>query len=215
MQAGVTTLNIQGPAGETEKPAEAATTKFTNHRQVHNHDARFGRYSKSCLACQAKYPAGPPKRIPKPTPPVVPSLTREDVMELLREHAPKAVEAAEAAPTATPSAETTTLERLVQLMLNRESRTLQKEDADEKRKQQSRQDMVKMAKEQEALTSNIQANCGWEYGRVGSHTKENGRSAINGQVHNDGLYHPICFRCFKAFPPVKPSAEQLRSGVSN
>jgi hypothetical protein len=205
MDAGVTTLNIQAPTAE-------APTKFANDRIPHNHKPNFGRYVTGCLACQAKHPDGPPKRAPKAKAPAVPTLTREDVIALLREHAPQAVQAAESAP-AEQTTEPGTLEKLVQLMLNRESRTLQKEDADEKRKLQAREDMVKVAKEQEAMTKNIQDNCGWEYGRPGSHTKENGRTAVNGQIHNDGLYHPICFHCFKAWPPVKPSSEQLRSGV--
>ena len=223
MQAGVTTLNIQQ---KPEPPAEpqpgrieeiaavvAETTKFANDRIVHNHKPNFGRYVSGCHACIAKHPEGPPKRTPKPKPEVVPGLTREDVIALLREHAPQAVQAAEAAPAPATSPNTNQFEQLIQLMLNRESRSLKKEDADEKRRLQSREDMVRTAKEQEAMTANIQANCGWEYGRPGSHTKENGRTAVNGQVHNDGLYHPICFRCFKAFPAVRPNPEQLRSGV--
>ncbi len=222
MEAGVTTLNIQ--AQPEPAPVQVqAPTKFANTHIPHNHKPNFGRYVNGCHACMAKWPDGPPvrtRRPPVPVPaaaPAEPGLTREDVIALLREHAPQvvqAVEAAEAVPMAEKTAEQNTLEKLVQLMLNREAKALVKDEADEARKLQGRKDMVRMAQEQEAMKSNIQSNCGWEYGRPGSHTKENGRSAINGQIHNDGLYHPICFRCFKAFPPEKPNAQQVRSGVT-
>ncbi len=218
MEAGVTTLNIQ--AQPEPAPAQVqAPTKFANTHIPHNHKPNFGRYVNGCHACMAKWPDGPPVRTRRPqaqvAPPVDPGLTREDVIALLREHAPQVVQAAEAAPAAEKTAEQNTLERLVQLMLARESKMLIKDEADEARKLQSRKDMVKMAQEQIAMKKNIQDNCGWEYGRPGSHTKENGRSAINGQIHNDGKYHPICMRCFKEFTPETPNAQQMRSGVTN
>lgn len=45
------------------------------------------------------------------------------------------------------------------------------------------------------------------------HKKENGRSAIGGQIHNDGLFHPFCIRCFKEFTPTKPHSDMISGGV--
>jgi hypothetical protein len=47
-----------------------------------------------------------------------------------------------------------------------------------------------------------------------SHTKENGKQCIGGQVHSDGLYHPFCLRCQKPFPPFKYQGETAAQGVS-
>ncbi len=47
-----------------------------------------------------------------------------------------------------------------------------------------------------------------------SHTKPNGKVAIGGQIHADGLVHPLCVKCQTEFQPFKPTAEMMRSGVS-
>lgn len=204
MEASTTTLNISAPAAAPVEAAPAPVTNFTNERVIHNHKNIFGRYVAGCRKCEELHPEGPPARKPKKE--ASTGLTREEVIALLREHAPAAVAAGEA--------QAGTLETLVQLMMARESKTMVKDAEDEARRLKSREDMVRVAREQEALKLNMQTNCGWEYGRPGSHTKENGNSAINGQVHNDGLYHPICFRCFKAFPPRRPTGEMMSRGVS-
>lgn len=46
------------------------------------------------------------------------------------------------------------------------------------------------------------------------HTKENGRTAWVGQVHSDGLYHPICLHCQKAATPFRPTGEMLSMSPS-
>lgn len=216
MEASTTTVNIVAEAPKAEEP-----TRFSNDRVIHNHKPNFGRYIAGCRKCQENHPDGPPPRpLRSAKAPAAPAqiggLTREDVIALLREPAPATTAApvAESAIGATSDPRADTLERLVELMLAREKKTLEKDASDEARKTAAREDMVRVAQEQEALTANMQANCGWEYGRPGSHTKENGKTAINGQVHNDGLYHPICFRCFKAFPPIPPRGEQVSRAVS-
>lgn len=45
------------------------------------------------------------------------------------------------------------------------------------------------------------------------HKKENGKPAWVGQVHSDGLFHPICQHCQKAATPYKPTPEMLSMGV--
>lgn len=106
------------------------------------------------------------------------------------------------------------LQELIRLMASRERRAMQKEEDDIRRKDQAREDMRVAAQEQERMTALRQQYCGYEHGAPGSHTKENGRSAINGQIHNDGMFHPICFRCFKRFPPRRPTADQMPTGVT-
>lgn len=45
------------------------------------------------------------------------------------------------------------------------------------------------------------------------HAKENGRSAIyQGQVHNDGAFHPRCFRCGKEFATIKATVDAMTAG---
>lgn len=151
-------------------------TNATDAKPKHNHKPNFGRYVAECAACVARYPDGPPKK------------SKKDKT---------------AAPPAAPSGDA--LSQLVQLMLAKEAKTIQKEQDDDARREEARQDMLRIAKEQEAQKLARQANC--------RHVKENGRSAINGQVHNDGLYHPICHHCFKEFTPVPPTGEKLQRGI--
>lgn len=40
-----------------------------------------------------------------------------------------------------------------------------------------------------------------------THKTEKGRSVISGQVHADGLHHPICQRCGREFQPRPPIGE--------
>lgn len=193
MDASSTTLNIAGPQVESPK-AE------------HSHKPNFGRYVADCPACIAKHPDGPPQKPAKAKKSESTGLTREEVIALLKENAPVATDAATAG---------NHLEALVQLLLTKEGKIARKEQDEEIRRQRAREDMITATKEQEALIKARQDMCGAEYGQPGRHIKENGRSAINGQVHNDGFYHPICFRCFKAFPKVRPGHEQLSTAVQN
>mgnify|MGYP001574483719 CR=1 FL=1 len=70
---------------------------------------------------------------------------------------------------------------------------------------ESRRQMVQMAKDYEAQIAQRQMDC--------RHVKENGRSAVVGQVHSDGLVHPLCQRCQKAFTPRKPTHEEMPTGL--
>ena len=132
---------------------------------------------------------------------------RSEILRILSEQMPQQIQM-----TAPPSSDT--LEQLVRLMLAKQEKDVRKENDDDRRRAIAREDMLKVAKEQEQIIAIRQAQCGAEYGRPGSHTKENGRSAINGQVHNDGLYHPVCFRCFKEFTPQRPGHEQISTSVT-
>lgn len=59
-----------------------------------------------------------------------------------------------------------------------------------------RKEAIILAKEEEEAVRKRQANC--------SHLKESGKTAVMGQVHSDGLYHPLCIKCQKEFTPVEP-----------
>ena len=117
-------------------------------------------------------------------------------MAMLQEHAPQVAAA---------SGDNGQLAQLVQLMLQKEAKTLNKESAEAVLREQARQDMLRITMEHVALVKRNQAACG--------HVKDNGRSTIGGQVHNDGMYHPLCLRCFKAFPPRRPQHEEIDTAV--
>ena len=51
----------------------------------------------------------------------------------------------------------------------------------------------------------VQDNC--------PHLKENNKSTLVGQVHSDGLIHPICQRCQKEFKPYAPEAQDVAGGI--
>ena len=104
-----------------------------------------------------------------------------------------------------PAVQSDRLSQLLELLLAEKAEEVQKRSDEKIRKEQARQDMVKTAREYEALVQASQDNC--------SHTKENGRTAISGQVHNDRKFHPFCQRCFKAFTPVDPTPEQMPRGM--
>lgn len=44
------------------------------------------------------------------------------------------------------------------------------------------------------------------------HHKPDGRSAVVGQKHSDGLVHPLCLNCQKLFDPISP-IEAYRRGI--
>jgi hypothetical protein len=71
----------------------------------------------------------------------------------------------------------------------------------------SAREQAQMAAEEEAQRKATQAAC--------SHTKENGRSCIMGQVHSDGCYHGICFRCGYAAPPQKMDLNMNVGGIGD
>lgn len=179
MQASATTETINGPSIPTE-PAN------------HNHKPNFGRYVAGCPRCQEIHPNGPPPKKSRAKKSEATGMTKDEMIAFLREQAPQV-------------AANTPLEQLVQLMLNKEAKVIQKENEEAKRKEAARQDMIRMTAEQEAVRIAAQNACG--------HVKENGRTAIVGQVHNDGLYHPFCQRCMKTFPPRRPNQEQLSRAV--
>ena len=212
MEASSTTLNISGPVVEPveAKPAVALLNG-------HNHKANFGRYVADCEGCQLKYPDGPPAaraHVNQRRAPNVLAQEKSDEVEELKRKLAKAgadLARAQAAPIvvqAPASSGDPQLEALVKLMLGKEQRGLQKEADDLVRREESRQQMLTVERERIRQKEAREMAC-----EANGHRKENGRTAINGQVHNDGLYHPICFHCFKTFPPVRPNQEAIQNGV--
>ena len=200
MEASATTVNIA-----TEIPKiEVKLADSTPAR--HSHGPNFGRYVPDCPGCMVKYPEGPPVRINKQRSPVVVAeeKARESKkLELLNEQLKSQLAISLKPEPAKPQDEQ--MAELLKLMLGKESRGLAKEQADEARKQVSREQMLAIEMEAVRQVQARQAACG--------HVKENGRSAIGGQVHNDRLFHPVCFRCFKEFTPYQPSGENIQNGM--
>ena len=94
---------------------------------------------------------------------------------------------------------------LIRLLTSDKLKQLEKEAREEKRRKQTQSEDLVIAREQEAQRLAQQAACG--------HVKENGRSTRVGQVHNDGLFHSFCQRCGHPWPAVRPTGDQLPSGV--
>ncbi len=98
---------------------------------------------------------------------------------------------------------------LIQLLLRKEVAGLHKEEETAAKILQAREDMRRVESEKIAIEKQRQDDCE----RYTGHKKENGRSAISGQQHNDGLIHPFCQRCFKQMTPYAPGKEQISNGL--
>jgi hypothetical protein len=83
--------------------------------------------------------------------------------------------------------------------------TKQKIEEEKANRERRARQAVELAKLEEEQQQKRWAAC--------SHTKPDGRRAIGGQVHSDGLIHPICLICNKQFTPVSPTPDQLVQGV--
>ena len=216
MNASSTTLNIESTAPAEPKPAPVLDS-IGRKKNMHSHGSNFGRYVEGCPACIAKYPGGPGSV------PVNKQRKRNDTAkgQLERAQAQVAETNAQNAKLAESSAATIRalqeqidklrsgevtpagaqskgVDALVELMLRKESRAIQEEELERQRLLESREQMLKVEMERIRQDEARQAVCG--------HTKENGRTAIcNQQVHNDGMVHPFCQRCFKTWPPHVPA----------
>ena len=84
----------------------------------------------------------------------------------------------------------------------------QQEQIDQQRliRERKKQLMILLARDEEKGKRNRRERC--------NHLKPNGKIAIGGQIHADGLVHPLCVKCQTEFQPFKPNAEMMRSGVS-
>ena len=181
------------------------------------HTHRFGHYVAGCEACVVKFPDGPPaERLrAKPGHKYEPKTAENADVVSMPAKIPQAItgdQLMEAIKVLMSGQDQTRKEELIAF-----AQELKKPDADELAKKaaekarwaENRVQMVAMIQQAEALKLARQAQCG-SYG----HKKENGRTAISGQVHNDGLFHALCQRCNKEFDPVRPDSDHMPSGVS-
>ena len=201
MDATSTTLNIS---------SEAQGTGFL---PGHTHKANFGRYVDGCPRCAELHPEGPPTRTSTVA---VGGVGAEIGLAAENERLRKELTAALLAgvpktepPSQLPaSSNNPEMEALIQLMLRKETRGLEKEEQDRARMLANREQNLNIERGRIELQRQREEACE----RTG-HVKENGRTAVNGQVHNDGMYHPVCFHCFKEFPPVRPGHDQIETGI--
>ena len=191
MEASSTTVNIEAPT-------------FGQH----NHGRNAGKFVEGCARCMELNPVraiGNIEETPVEDGPIgVPvisdedrPLTRTEVMEMLRQVAPQQGTSAN-------------LDQLVQLMLSDKAQKIAEETLTADRKERNKADMRRAVAEQMAIIKARQDAC-----EVTGHSKENGRSAIVGQIHNDGFYHPLCQHCQKEFPKRRPQREEIITAVEN
>lgn len=86
------------------------------------------------------------------------------------------------------------------------AKELAKEEEEQQREAARRKQMIELATEEMKAKVNRQRACG--------HVKQNGDTLFQGQIHSDGLYHPICMRCGKEGTPQEPPKELLAQGVA-
>ena len=224
MEASSTTLNIASSAPEPEQAPKSTASR-------HNHGPNFGRYVTGCEGCIAKYPLGPPPRgAVKSAKAAAAGREATKKYEAVASSANAAVDGllneierlkqklaqAQNFPLTVPSdiqlpksrTEEDPMAELVGIMLRKEAAQARKEQTQEERNATSREQMLAIEMQAIAMKEANQAAC-----EKTGHVKENGRTAINGQIHNDGYYHPFCIRCFKTFKKVLPRGEFIQNSV--
>lgn len=127
-----------------------------------------------------------------------------DVDALKTQPTPKGEAAIPATPDAIPD-DKESLAALVRLMLADRQEALLEKQQTKARREEARAQMraeVERARQEKEWHQN---NC--------THTHDNGKTAKCGQIHNDGLYHPICVKCLKEFTPIRPYKEQNETAL--
>lgn len=205
MESSTTTVNIQSPSVDGTVKAIAPMAP------KHTHGPNFGRYVEGCEACARKYPDGPgtrPTKRPRSNSETKFAALQSEIAQLKAAKpagiAPEIAETITAlmdqieklkAGSASPvDAESSSTDKLVELMLRKEGRAIEEEELKLKRALESREQMLQIEREHIRQMDVMQTAC--------THTKPNGVTAIcASQVHNDGMVHPFCQRCFKTWPP--------------
>ena len=78
--------------------------------------------------------------------------------------------------------------------------------ADAKKLEVQKLQMVDLARIETENRRRAQDNC--------NHKKPNGETSWAGQIHSDGLYHPICLKCNMHGKTQEPPRELLAQGLS-
>ena len=87
-----------------------------------------------------------------------------------------------------------------------DAETERKKQEEEQRRQAAMAAMLKEAQQEEDSLKMRQDRC--------SHRKPDESSRVHGQIHSDGLVHPICVWCQKLFTPYPPPRELMTgSGI--
>lgn len=107
----------------------------------------------------------------------------------------------------TPEQLQTILEAIVKAAKEPSAEEKEKREKEEAMRKRALEENMKIVKEEMELRRRTQELCG--------HKKENGKSCVGGQIHSDGLIHPLCLRCGKEFTPVKPSGEYSAQGLGS
>lgn len=84
--------------------------------------------------------------------------------------------------------------------------TAERQAKEKARVETMRREMIGVAQLEEQQRKLRESNC--------SHTKENGRSAFQGQLHSDNQVHPVCFHCGKLGTPYRPQQESIVQSVN-
>lgn len=181
---------------------------------MHNHGPNFGRYKEGCPSCEAKKARGGFDHIKK---------TRIQYKARMGEGPAFQEQTTATEPAPQPHGMYLTFEQLQELMAAKEAtpvdsnlaealkefaRELKAPDpeqaeklaAEKKRKEEERYRRVENARIEMQARLDAQEYCE----KVTNHSKENGKTAIvQGQVYNDGNFHPFCLHCGKTFQLIK------------
>lgn len=93
---------------------------------------------------------------------------------------------------------------LIREMKKPDDETLEKKAKEDQRRKEAMESMIQLSKLETENRLRGQKNC--------PHEKQDKSSTWYGQVHSDGLIHPICVRCQKEATPYAPPRE-LISGM--
>ncbi len=84
--------------------------------------------------------------------------------------------------------------------------TQAKLDADKLKQAKIREQAITLATIEKETKRRAQEAC--------DHKKENGKPAFGGQIHSDGMIHPICLHCGLEAEPIRPRADMVAQGIS-
>lgn len=184
-------VGVQASA-TTENIQEIQETPAPTGKTPHNHKPNFGRKVAGCPRCQ---------EIQDEKASAIPTPQAQTAAPL---GAPTPVMTVTAPPAAPVMSMDQVLE-LVKALREPDDETKAKRKAEKEFNERRTKEMIELARIEMEQKQLLQSNC--------SHRKQNGQSTIGGQVHSDGLYHPICTRCGYQPEPSAPPTGTLVGGL--